>query len=614
MGLIFDIETDGYLEHCTKIHCIVAEDYDTGKVHTFSPTEIEEGLDLLAKADLLIGHNIMSFDIPAIKKLYPKWGTSAKMYDTLLVAKYAYPDIKEMDFSRLRKVIRKPNTMRTELEREMMRNIGKHSLEAYGLRLSIYKGKFGKEVGFETYSEDMLKYCIQDVSVNAKLYHKLKSLELDEAILDIEHEAHRICLEQTGFGFQFDYDKAIKLENKLEKEMILLQDEIKSILGGPFVIPLEVKVPKRTVKYKDVLRANEYVGAAFTKIKVKEFNPTSRHDVATRLIERCGWKPKVFGNDKKPTLSEEILDSCKIPACKLISKMFVIQKRLGMLTSGANAWKKLYNVDTKAIHGQVDTLGTGTHRCTHKRPNLGQIPSTRAIYGRECRELFTVPKGWKLFGTDAAGLELRMLAHYMTPFDDGAYADVILNGDIHIVNQKAAGLPSRDNAKVFIYALLYGAGDEKIGSTINGTKKDGKRLKGNFFKATPAMKTLTDKVKQAAEFRGYVISLDGRRIPVRSIHSALNFLLQSAGAIVCKYWMVELHRLLKDHGYISGIDFKQSAYVHDELQIAFDPEKIDGLRLGQLSREAIVTVGTKLNLRIPLDIGYDIGDTYADTH
>ena len=614
MKLIFDIETDNFLEHCTTIHCIVAQSYDTGRVFEFGPSDIKKGLKLLQEADVLIGHNIMAFDIPAIKKLYPKWDTEAELYDTLIAAKFAYPDIKELDFRRLRKVMTTPVTMRTELEREMMRNIGKHSLEAYGLRLGEHKGSFGKDVGFDKFTQEMLEYCKQDVAVNTKLYHKLLSLELDEDILNIEFSAQMICLEQTAFGFQFNKNKAVKLENDLIHTQQQLEDEIKSKLGGPFIIPLEVKVPKRNVNYKEVLRGSYRAGCPYTQIKIKEFNPTSRHDLSTRLIERCGWKPREFGNDQKPSLSEEILDKLNYPVAKKISKLLTVQKRLGMLVSGNNAWIKLYNEDTKSIHGQVDILGTGTHRCTHKRPNLGQIPSVRAPFGKECRELFTVPEGWKLFGTDAAGLELRMLAHYMFPFDGGEYADTILNGDIHVKNQEAAGLPTRNNAKTFIYAFLYGAGDAKIGSIISGSKIDGKKIKAKFFKATPAMKTLTDKVKQAAEFRGYVKSLDGRRIPVRSAHSALNFLLQSSGAIVCKYWMVELHRLLKESGFVSGVDFKQSAYVHDELQIAFNPHRISGKTLGTISKLAMVNTGEKLNVRIPLDIGYDIGETYAETH
>lgn len=613
MKLIFDIETDNYLHLCTKIHCIVAQSYESGQVWTFGPDSIDEGVKFLEQADLVVGHNIIDFDIRAIKKFYPNF-KSPKAYDTLIAAKYAFPDIKEKDFGRLRKIISKPVGMRTPEDKAKLRSIGRHSLEAYGQRLGEYKGDFGKEVGFEVYTQEMMDYCVQDVKVNTKLYDKLVHMELDQSVLDIEFKAQEICLEQSSFGFSFDIDKALELKKALEDEQSKLQDEIKSILGGDFIIPLEVKVPKRDVNYKEVLRGSYKAGCAYTKIKIKEFNPTSRHDLSTRLIERCNWKPTEFGSDGKPTLSEEVLKKSDIRVCKVIAKTLMIQKRLGMLVDGNQAWIKLYNENTKAIHGRVDTLGTGTHRCTHSRPNLGQIPSVRSPYGKECRELFTVPKGWKLFGTDASGLELRVLAHYMFPFDGGSYADVILNGDIHTTNQNAAGLDTRDQAKTYMYAKIYGSGIDNLARVCGITAKEMRVKVKNFDKNLPALKTLTDKVKESAKYKGHVKALDGRRIPVRSEHSALNFLLQSGGAIICKNWMVKLHILLKEKGYESGTDFRQSAYVHDELQISYNPTKITGDELGALSREAMINVGKDLGVRIPLDVGYDTGDTYADTH
>ena len=614
MKLIFDIETDNYLHLCTVIHCIVAEDYETGKIYRYGPTQIKAGLQLLKDADVLIGHNIIDFDIRAIKKLYPKWDTKAYLYDTLIAAKYAFPDIKERDFGRLRKVIAKPVKMRTDDDRMQLRNIGRHSLGAYGIRLGVHKSSYGDDNGFEVYTPEMLEYCQQDVIVNTKLYHKLLSLELNTDILDKEFEAKRICLEQSAFGFQFDKKKAQELHRNLIKVQDKLEDEIKSILGGNFIIPLEVKVPKRDTKYKEVLRGHYKKGCAYTKIKIKEFNPTSRHDLSTRLIERCGWKPTEFGADQKPTLSEEILNQSDIPVCNTIAKLFTVQKRLGMLSDGQNAWLKLYNEETGAIHGNIDTLGTGTHRCTHSKPNLGQIPSVRAPFGKECRELFVVPKGWKLFGTDASGLELRMLAHYMHAFDGGAYADVIMNGDIHTTNQEAAGLETRNQAKTYMYAKIYGSGINNLAKVCGISVKEMRIKVKNFDKNLPALKTLTDKVKEAAEHRGYIKSLDGRRIPVRSAHSALNFLLQSSGAVVCKYWMIEIHNLLKEKGYTHGVEFMQSAFVHDELQIAYNPQLLTGEELGAISKRAMNLVNIKLKVNIPLDADWDVGESYADTH
>ncbi len=580
---IFDVETNGFLEDMDRMHCISIKCYETGNVFEYGPDRIKAGLKKLQEADIIVAHNGLSFDIPAIKKLYPKWDTKARVYDTLIAAKFAFPDIKERDFYRLRKLIKKPQSLRTEEDKKQLKNIGRHSLEAYGMRLGEYKGDFGKEVGFETFSDDMMKYCTQDVKVNTKLYHKLLSLELDESVLDLEFEARRICNEQQDFGFKFDIEAAHKLKDELESKQEELQDEIKSILGGPFVIPLEVKVPTRDVNYKAVLRGSERKGCPFTKIKVKDFNPTSRHDLTTRLIERCGWKPKEFGKDGKPTLSDAVLKGFKGDVFKTIAEMFMIQKRLGMLVDGNNAWLKMYNEDTGAIHGNIDTLGTGTHRCTHSRPNLGQIPSTRAEYGKECRALFIPPKGWKLFDTDLSGLELRMLAHYMHPFDNGAYADEVLNGDIHTVNQEAAGLPTRNMAKTFIYAKIYGSGVENLASVCGMSKAQMKKVIQDFDNNLPALKKLTDLVKDAAAHRGYVKSLDGRRIPTTSEHAALNYLLQSSGAVIAKRWMVEARKEMDRRGYIHGKDYAQVAYIHDQYDIVFNPEVITGEELGEIS-------------------------------
>lgn len=614
MKLIFDIESNNYLEHMDRIHCIVAQDYDTGRVYQFRPNEMKEALEFLASAKMIIGHNIISFDIPAIKKIYPDWEYHGKVFDTLIAARFAYPDIKEQDFAKYRSIMNVPNGMRTDLQKLKMKTIGQHSLEAYGIRMGEHKGTFGKEVGFEEYSEDMMKYCVQDVNVNTKLYDKLIHKGLDLDVLDIEFEAHTICDAQKTFGFKFDREGALELHKTLEKRYEELQDDVKSKLGGIFIIPLEVKVPKRNVSYKEVLRGSYKAGCQYTKILIKEFNPTSRHDVTTRLMERFNWVPTAYGSDKKPTLDESVLKKMDLPIAKTLSEMLMIQKRLGQLATGQQAWLKMYNEETGAIHGSINTLGTGTHRCTHSRPNLGQIPSVRAPYGKECRELFVVEKGWKLFGTDAAGLELRMLAHYMHRWDNGAYADVILNGDIHTTNQEAAGLSSRPNAKTFIYAKIYGSGINNLATVCGYTVKEMKVIVKSFDNNLPALKSLTDAVKEIAEQRGWVKGLDGRRIPVRSAHSALNFLLQSAGAIVCKYWMVELHRLLKSHGYVHGVHFKQSAFVHDELQISFDPKVLNGEYLGDISKRAIKIVGDRLNINIPLDSDWDVGDSYADTH
>lgn len=614
MRLLFDIETDNYLEHCTKIHCIVTEDVDTNEVKRYRPHQIKEGLKSLQDAKVLIGHNIIDFDIRAIKKLYPRWTYTAELYDTLIAAKLAFPDIKNRDFKRLRRVMNKDPNKRTPIEQAMLRNVGKHSLESYGLRMGNHKGDFGKEIGFEAYSEDMLAYCAQDVNVNTQLFHRLQKEDIPENALKTEFEAQRICLAQTAEGFNFDYKAGIKLEKDLLGRKEELTKLIEDDLGGDFLMKLNVKVPKKNLKYKDVTKASRTKGAAYTEIKYKEFNPNSRYDLGQRLIERFKWKPKEFGADGKPTLSEEVLDKMKFPVAKHISEYLMIDKRLGMLANGNGAWLKLYNEDTKSIHGRINTLGAGTSRCTHSKPNLAQIPSTRAPWGKECRSLFIAPEGMKLFGTDASGLELRMLAHYMFPFDNGEYADTVLNGDIHTVNQEAAGLDSRDTAKTFIYAKIYGSGIAGLAETCGMSQKEMRKVVSSFDKNLPALVKLTEAVKHTIRTRGYVKALDGRKIYCSSEHAALNYLLQSAGAIVCKNWMNEIHRLLKDRDVNYHTQIRQLAFVHDELQIAYNPDYITHEELNEISKLAMTNTEKNLNVKLKLDSDSSSGLNYAETH
>jgi DNA polymerase I-like protein with 3'-5' exonuclease and polymerase domains len=614
MRLLFDIETDNYLEHCTVIHCIVTKNVDTNEVQRFRPQEIKRGLKFLQAAKVLIGHNIIDFDIRAIKKLYPKWDHNAEIYDTLIAAKLAYPDIKNRDFKRLRSVMNKDAKNRTQVETMRMRNIGKHSLEAYGLRMGNHKGDFGKEVGFDKFSEAMLEYCVQDCEVNTQLFHRLEKEDISQVALETELESQRICIEQTTKGFNFNIDKAHDLHKTLMDRRAELTELIEADLGGDFLINLGVKVPKRTTQYKEILRGRYTQGAAYTKIKRKEFNPNSRYDLGQRLISRFNWKPKEFGTDNKPTLSEEILDKMKFPVSKHISEYLMIDKRLGMLSNGNNAWIKLYNEETKSIHGRVNTLGAGTGRCTHSKPNLAQIPSVRSPYGKECRGLFEAPEGMKLFGTDASGLELRMLAHYMFPFDNGEYADVVLNGDIHTVNQEAAELPTRDMAKEFIYSKIYGSGIQGLADTCGVSVASMKKTVASFDKNLPALVKLTEAVKYTIRTKGYVKALDGRKIFCSSEHAALNYLLQSAGAIVCKNWMNEIHRILEDEYCNYSLSVKQLAFVHDELQIGYNPVFISHEELDEISKRAMTNTEKKLGIKLKLDSDSNSGSNYAETH
>ena len=197
----------------------------------------------------------------------------------------------------------------------------------------------------------------------------------------------------------------------------------------------------------------------------------------------------------------------------------------------------------------------------------------------------------------------------MHPFDDGVYAKEVIEGDIHVVNQKAAGLATRAEAKTFIYALIYGAGALKMGQIVGAGVKAGSAIRQKFLDATPALGTLMKNVQRASS-RGFVFGIDGRKIKIRHQHSSLNALLQNCGAVLCKQFIVEFDKLLLDKDLKSKAS--QVAWIHDEIQVECDPEIADDI--GKLALEAIDKAGKYFKFRLPLTGEYNVGSNWAETH
>jgi len=338
--------------------------------------------------------------------------------------------------------------------------------------------------------------------------------------------------------------------------------------------------------------------------KEVRFNPSSRQQIAEKLIG-LGWKPTKKTEKGSVIVDEGTLQGLKFPEAQMIAEYFMLQKRIGQIES----WLEVVGKDGR-VHGRVITNGAVTGRMTHMKPNMAQIPNSGSPYGPECRQCWTVEEGNVLVGCDASGLELRMLAHYMK---DENYVKTVTEGsskdgtDVHTVNQKAANLQTRDQAKTFIYAFLYGAGPAKIGSIVGGSSKDGQKLIDSFLEGTPALKRLRNKVSLYAS-EGYVPGLDGRKIWVRSEHAALNSLLQGAGAIVMKKALVLLDLRIKE----LGVNAKFVANVHDEWQIECSEVYAD--IVGKVAVQSIRDAGIAYNLRCPLDGEYKVGRNWRETH
>ena len=576
LSLVFDIETDDL--KATKLWCIVAQDLDSNEIYRFAPHQIESGLELLKSADKLIGHNIIGFDIPSIKKLTGVDLTNKKLVDTLVLSRLFNP-VRE----------------------------GGHSLEMWGYKLNYNKIDFED---YSCYSKEMMQYCVRDVQLNTQVYHRLvqESKGFSKESVQLEQGSSLILKEQEQNGFEFDQPKAEKLLASLYKRMSEVEEEVHKVFKPRWVDIKEV-VPKlkkdgtlsksglRVKEYEQLIESKKY--EPFMRQELQDFNLGSRKQIG-EYLQDFGWKPKKFTATGQPIVDEKVLNKItNIPEAQLIAEYLLLQKRIAQIES----WVKFVEDDGR-VHGFVIPNGTITGRMTHRNPNMAQVPSIKTPYGIECRECWTVPRGHKLVGIDASGLELRMLAHYMK---DEEFTNEIIHGDIHYRNQKIAGLKSRHQAKTFIYALLYGAGDTKLGQVVGGSKDSGARLRERFFANQPTFKTLRDRVTKAST-KGYLKGIDGRRIHIRNTHASLNSLLQGGGAIVMKRALIMLDKKAK----ANKLDYKFVANIHDEWQVEVNKDHTKDF--GTLAVQAIKDAGDYYNMRCPLDAEYKIGDNWSETH
>ena len=596
---IFDIETtaiDNFrtLEGLSKIHCLVIR--HGGECYTYTDDDIVTGLHFLQDQDVIVGHNVLGFDIPAIQKLYEGWRPKGLVRDTVVMARLAYPDQKDKDYH----IADFPRNL-----------VGRHSLEAWGHRLGEYKGDY--KGGWDELTDEMLEYCIQDTVVTEKLYDQISKLHLTPESIVLEHLFATCIQEQERHGFGFDVERAAELYGGLSEQRTSLRKQL--VASFPPVVEV-MKTPAHWMaggeKYptKTAAKKAGHKDASIRKgppkEKVKPFNPDSRQQIARCLMEKYGWKPETFTPNGQPQVDESILKALPHEEAKMLVDYLTISKRIGQLAEGKEAWLKLE--ERGRIYGRVNTMGTVTSRCSHSRPNVAQVPAVYAPYGKECRGLFVAGEDKVLVGVDASGLELRCLAHYLARYDGGIYADIIVEGDIHTANQKAAGLPNRDDAKTFIYAWLYGAGPQKIGSIVGGGAKEGQRLMTRFLKKMPALKHLKSAIDEKVKSRGYLIGLDGRHIPIRSKHAALNALLQCAGAVLMKQATVDAHRLHRKE----KVKAHQVAHIHDEIQ--YEVSKAHANTVGELTVRAIRTAGTPFGFKCSLDGEYKIGRDWSETH
>ena len=594
--LVYDLETNHYdFKVMSKLHCIAVIDVDTKEERLYVEGEFEECIDRLEKADELIAHNQCKFDLPALKIFFPKFNPKGKIRDTVIMSRLYRP---------------KWYT---------------HSLERWGETLRFKKGSYAKdfkekmgdayEEGMEwaSYNDDLGRYCLQDVRVNRRVYLEcLKGLAFfyNEESLELEQYTTDLMEKQKAVGVGFNREKATTLLLKLLDR----RDELAEIIGKSFkgfYKPGKLFTPKRDNKARGYVK-----GSQMQKIIWTEFNPGSRDHIVYWFKKKYQWEPEEFTDGGKPKVSDDVLESLAniYPEAGPLAEYLMVEKRISAIQKGRGSWFNNLTPEGR-IHGSVNPQGTITYRASHSNPNLGQIPKVGKPYGAECRELFShgMGAGWKFMGCDMSGIEFRLLAHYLFRFDGGSLVNTVLNGDIHTENQKAAGLPTRDLAKTFIYAFIYGGGDFKLGSIVGKGRKEGARLRAQFLKGMPALAELIQRITNYRKAnKGYIRILDGRHIPVDHVHCTLNYLLQSAGAILSKAWMRRFHTLCNQSGYVWGKDYMQLLWVHDEIQCAAREEVVE--HIGQLAVKAIEDVGVEYKLNCPITGEYAIGDNWKETH
>ena len=412
--------------------------------------------------------------------------------------------------------------------------------------------------------------------------------------VELEHKVALILQEQEERGWTFDEPAAWELASALEEELRQISDVLQRrhpYVAGPEFTPAR---PNKTRGY--------VAGATFTRLI--ETNPTSRDHIAWILQTKHGWKPTVKTATGKVQIDETVLAKLKNETATMFSRCLTIRKTLGMISHGVNAWLKLCT--NNKIHHHC-SVGCATHRMSHRRPNLAQVMS-----GSDYRKLFTAAPGMVMVGADLAGIELRLLAHYLARHDEGRYAKILLEDDIHQVNADAIGV-SRKLVKNITYGFMYGASDRKLGEIYDSKLakreqvKKGKEIRAAYVAAIPGMdKLLAGVAKRAKD--GFIKAIDGRRLLLDSDHKALNFLLQGSAASVAKMWMVINYQTIKQ----INIEAHQLGFIHDELQFETYPPHVNDLQTSLV--HSATAAGEHFKLRCRIDAEASTGDTWADTH
>ena len=583
MEVVFDIETDGL--DPTVIHVMVAKEIGVAKNYIIrGPKSFAKFAEGVTK---WIAHNGIGFDVPVVEKLWGYKIPLSKQVDTLVLSRMFDPNRK-----------------------------GGHRLMDWGKHLGEYKGEFDD---WSQYSDEMKDYCKQDVKVTELVYLQLmrEGKKFSQSSINLEYQVHQIMCQQQADGFELDTDLAEEIYTVCLRETNRIETEIKE-----FMVPIAVKVKDVVLKYKkdNSIWANQLMDGCnvqgdYTKIMWEEFNLASPTQINKRL-DTLGWKPtvKTKGGDSYKICPENLatIPDTAPQAVKGLKAWKVLETRWKL----AKEWLD-GSQQTGRVHGRVITPGAVTHRAAHRGPNMANIPSVPhgkdgilwkmdGMYAAECRQVFKVPEGKLLVGTDAAGIQLRVLAHYM---NDPVYTEQVIDGDIHTFNMNALGRHCKDRptAKTFIYAFLLGAGVGKIAEILGCNGAQANKAMQNFYEALPSLKRLKSEASRAAGM-GWMKGLDGRILQIGSEHLALSVYLQGGETVIMRLANLFWQRQAKKE----GLNFKQCAWVHDEWQTEVDANQAE--RLGEIQVQSIIDAGAFFKLNCPMDGEAKIGNNWLETH
>lgn len=620
--VLADIETNGLLPDVSVIHCGVVMDLDTEEIREYGPNEIDALVADLERADVIAGHNFAGYDAVVLEKLAGFHALDHKYLDTLAISRLLFPGSAKttpllgLDIAFARKHGEKilPS-----------KHHGRHTLKAWSIRLQL--GEAGKKEykgGWEKWSPEMQEYCKYDVIANVSLLNHFLKKGWDENIFYAESLLTYWMEKQKLYGVKFDTLAAIKLTGELTQRREDLRRELQEIFP-----PIEVE--HGPVKVAKVARNGRVPGQKYRLKKMQEFNPGSEMQVAARLIELHGWKPNAYTPSGRAQVTAEILSDLPYPEAAKIAEYSIVDKVLGSLSEGKQAWLVLTD-ENDLIHGTVVPTAATTMRAAHSGPNMAQVPSPHKPWGHECRALFRAPRpDHRMVGADASSLQLALYSHFVARYDGGALAALCSDpdGDPHEYMRAASGLFLRNRQKNLTYGTFFGAGRYKQGQMVLLDWKDaldqgltdeplphldeatrlGEMVDARMRKNMAGYEAMQRDCRKVAR-RGFLNLLNGAMLTVKQARLVLVTLLQGNEAVIMKNAYLRATQHLR-HEIAEGAAHPV-LWVHDEFQWAAEPEIAE--HVGQVLAQAITEAGEEYNLRVKLRGDYKVGETWADTH